>query len=84
LNSNEIHCWLLILLIASRKVLINITNAGKKAESSVLLTHRMCCPHKNPMVILTAVGRVFQSVYFIIIIIINFISEVVLVLEIFS
>lgn len=28
LNSNEIHCWFLILLVANRKVLINITNGG--------------------------------------------------------
>lgn len=28
LNSNKIHCWFLILLVANRKVLINITNGG--------------------------------------------------------
>lgn len=28
LNSNEIHCQFLILLVANRKVLINITNGG--------------------------------------------------------
>lgn len=28
LNSNETHCWFLILLVANRKVLINSTNGG--------------------------------------------------------
>ena len=28
LNSNEIHCWFLILLVANRKMLIDVTNGG--------------------------------------------------------
>lgn len=28
LNSNEIHCWFLILLVANRKVLIDTINGG--------------------------------------------------------